>query len=124
MEDGTPRPDNVGGSYGGSLIKGNITNLTGVPSTLANMGAEVVSALDFGKGVDMQSAYNRKLAADKEAQAGIILAQVKEAERQAAAQAAAVAPVSSGGGGGKSQSVALRKEMAKQKHGGLHGGGR
>ena len=26
------------------------------------MGAEVVSALDFGKGVDMQSAYNKKLA--------------------------------------------------------------
>jgi hypothetical protein len=57
-----PRPDNVGGSYGGSLIKGNISNLTGIPSTLANMGAEVVSALDFGKGVDMQSAYNKKLA--------------------------------------------------------------
>jgi hypothetical protein len=57
-----PRPDNVGGSYGGSLIKGNITNLTGIPSTLANMGAEVVSALDFGKGVDFQTAYNKKLA--------------------------------------------------------------
>ena len=91
MEDGTPRPDNVGGSYGGSLIKGNITNLTGIPSTLANMGAEVVSALDFGKGVDMQSAYNKKLAADKEAQAGIIAAQVAEAQRQAAAVAAAQA---------------------------------
>ena len=57
-----PRPDNVGGSYGGSLIKGNISNLTGIPSTLANMGAEVVSALDFGKGVDFQTAYNKKLA--------------------------------------------------------------
>jgi len=62
MEDGSPRPDNVGGSYGGSLIKGNISNLTGVPSTLANMGAEVISALDFGKGVDFQTAYNKKLA--------------------------------------------------------------
>ena len=62
MEDGSPRPDNVGGSYGGSLIKGNISNLTGIPSTLANMGAEVVSALDFGKGVDFQTAYNKKLA--------------------------------------------------------------
>ena len=80
-----PRPDNVGGSYGGSLIRGNMSNLTGVPSIFANMGADVISALDFGKGVDMQSAYNRKLAADKEAQAGIIAAQVKEAERQAAA---------------------------------------
>lgn len=57
-----PRPDNVGGSYGGSLIKGNISNLTGIPSTFANMGAEVVSALDFGKGVDFQTAYNKKLA--------------------------------------------------------------
>ena len=94
MEDGSPRPDNVGGSYGGSLINGQITNLTGMPSTLARAGAEVVSALDFGRGVDMQSAYNRKLAADKDAQAGIILAQVKEAERQAAAVAAAQAAVS------------------------------
>ena len=94
MEDGSPRPDNVGGSYGGSLINGQITNLTGMPSTLARAGAEVVSALDFGKGVDFQTAYNRKLAAEKDAQAGIILAQVKEAERQAAAVAAAQAAVS------------------------------
>ena len=57
-----PRPDNVGGSYGGSLIKGNISNLTGVPSTLANMGAEVISALDYGTGVEMQSAYKRKIS--------------------------------------------------------------
>ena len=115
MEDGSPRPDNVGGSYGGSLINGQITNLTGMPSTLARAGAEVVSALDFGRGVDMQSAYNRKLAADKDAQAGIILAQVKEAERQAAAVAAAQAsPVVTSSGAGKSQSSALKKEMARQ----------
>ena len=115
MEDGSPRPDNVGGSYGGSLINGQITNLTGMPSTLARAGAEVVSALDFGRGVDMQSAYNRKLAADKDAQAGIILAQVKEAERQAAAVAAAQAsPVATSSGAGKSQSSALKKEMARQ----------
>ena len=86
-----------------------------MPSTLARAGAEVVSALDFGRGVDMQSAYNRKLAADKDAQAGIILAQVKEAERQAAAVAAAQAsPVVTSSGAGKSQSSALKKEMARQ----------
>ncbi len=90
-----PRPDNVGGSYGGSLIKGNISNLTGVPSTLANMGAEVISALDFEKGVDMQSAFNKKLAEKERAEAGIIAAQVAEAERQAAAVAAAQAAMSS-----------------------------
>jgi len=90
-----PRPDNVGGSYGGSLIKGNISNLTGIPSTLANMGAEVVSALDFGKGVDFQTAYNKKLAETEKAKAGIIAAQAAEAKRQAAAVAAAQAAMSS-----------------------------
>jgi len=90
-----PRPDNVGGSYGGSLINGQITNLTGIPSTFARAGAEVISALDFGKGVDFQTAYNRKLAETEKAKAGIILAQVKEAERQAAAVAAAQAAMSS-----------------------------
>ena len=93
MEDGSPRPDNVGGSYGGSLIKGNITNLTGIPSTLANMGAEVVSALDFEKGVDFQTEYNRKLAETEKAKAGIIAAQEAEAKRQAAAVAAAQAAI-------------------------------
>jgi hypothetical protein len=88
-----PRPDNVGGSYGGSLIKGNISNLTGIPSTLANMGAEVVSALDFGKGVDFQTAYNKKLAETEKAKAGIIAAQEAEAKRQAAAVAAAQAAI-------------------------------
>ena len=95
MEDGSPRPDNVGGSYGGSLITGQMTNLTGIPSTFARAGAEAISALDFEKGVDFQTAYNRKLAAEKDAQAGIIAAQVKEAERQAAAVAAAQAAASS-----------------------------
>ena len=108
-----PRPDNVGGSYGGSLIKGNISNLTGIPSTFANMGAEVVSALDFGKGVDMQSAYNKKLAdeAYKKALANSLptISQIQPAMPTPAQQA-----VATSSGAGKSQSSALKKEMAAQ----------
>ena len=113
MEDGSPRPDNVGGSYGGSLIKGNISNLTGIPSTLANMGAEVVSALDFGKGVDFQTAYNKKLAdeAYKNALANSLptISQIQPAMPTPAQQA-----VAKSSGAGKSQSSALKKEMAAQ----------
>ena len=108
-----PRPDNVGGSYGGSLIKGNISNLTGIPSTLANMGAEVVSALDFGKGVDFQTAYNKKLAdeAYKKALANNLptISQIQPAMPTPAQQA-----VAKSSGAGKSQSSALKKEMARQ----------
>ena len=113
MEDGTPRPDNVGGSYGGSLIKGNISNLTGIPSTFANMGAEVVSALDFGRGVDMQSAYNKKLADEAYAKALAnklpTISQIQPAMPTPAQQA-----VAKSSGAGKSQSSALKAEMARQ----------
>jgi len=108
-----PRPDNVGGSYGGSLINGQITNLTGMPSTLARAGAEVISALDFERGVDMQSAYNKKLAdeAYEKALANSLptISQIQPAMPTPAQQA-----VATSSGAGKSQSSALKKEMAKQ----------
>ncbi len=77
------------------------------------MGAEVVSALDFGKGVDFQTAYNKKLAdeAYKKALANNLptISQIQPAMPTPAQQA-----VAKSSGAGKSQSSALKKEMARQ----------
>jgi hypothetical protein len=60
MPDGTPRPDNVGGSYGGSLMSGQMSNLTGVPGLLSNPMAALYSGIDPEGGVDMQTAQMAK----------------------------------------------------------------
>lgn len=54
------RPDNVGGSYGGSLMSGQMSNLTGIPSVFANAGAALLSGISPETGVDMQTAQMAK----------------------------------------------------------------
>jgi len=50
------RPDNVGGSYGGSLMSGQMSNLTGIPGVFSNAGAALVSGISPETGVNMQTA--------------------------------------------------------------------
>ena len=162
--DGNPTRlgyDSTGGSYGGSLVTGNLSgNLTGLPEVgllglAGGVADNVYPAINFEGAVDSQSKdFAAKAAAggfdpsaidydfnatpapvvapaldqydlaatesDRFTPAPVVAPVVKK-EPAPVVVAPPPAPVAKKK---KKTSTALKKEMAKQKYGGLHGGGR
>ena len=162
--DGNPTRlgyDSTGGSYGGSLVTGNLSgNLTGLPEVgllglAGGVADNVYSGLNFESAVDKQSENFAESAAaggfdpsaidydfnatpapvvapaldqydlaatesDRFTPAPVVAPVVKK-EPAPVVVAPPPAPVAKKK---KKTSTALKKEMAKQKYGGLHGGGR
>jgi len=53
--NGVNRPPSVGGSYGGSLTTGGLSNVTGIPGILGTLGASVYGGINPEGAVNLQT---------------------------------------------------------------------